>query len=111
VQPIVAAASGGKLKAEAEIVPADEPVKGALRVFVPPEVRCGAIGFQAGRNRCLGLNGLLVEIGAGTAAAVEPVAANGPKVTLLGHLQFGQPAQGLESPLEHRLLPGCLSGD
>jgi len=59
----------------------------------------------------MGLNGLLIEIGARTAAAVEPVAANGPKVTLLGHLQFGQPAQGLKSPLEHRLLPGCLSGD
>src|ERR1039458_8453290 len=83
MQPIVAAASLGRVEFEAEIVPADEPVKGALRLFVPPEVRCGAVGFQAGRNRCLRLDGLLVEIGARAAAAVEPVAANGPKVTLL----------------------------
>ena len=98
MQPIAAAACLGRVEFQSEIVPADEPVEGALRLFVPPDVRCGAIGFQTGRDRGLRLNGLLVEIGARAAAAVEPIAANGPKVTLLGHLQFRQPAQGLAGP-------------
>ena len=111
MQPVVAAASRGRVEFQAEIVPADKPVEGALGVFVPPEVGSGAIGFQAGRDGGLGLDGLLVEIGASAAAAVEAVAANGAKVTLLGHLQFGQPAEGLESPVEHGRLSGCLTGD
>src|ERR1039457_1337227 len=92
MQPIVAAACLGRVEFQSGIVPADEPVKGTLRVFVPPEVRCGAIGFKTSRDRCLRLNGLLVEIGARATTAVEPIAANGPKVTLLGRLQFRQPA-------------------
>src|SRR5438105_14304096 len=98
MQTIVAAACLGRIEFQSKIVPADEPVKGALRLFVPPEVRCGAIGFQAGRNRSVRLNGLLVESGARAAAAVEPIAANRPEVTLFGRLQFHQPAQGFESP-------------
>src|SRR5260370_454622 len=109
MQPIAAAACLGRVEFESEIVPADEPVKGALRMFIPPDVRCGAIGFQTGRDRCLRLNGLLVEIGARAAAAVKPITANGSKVTLLGHLQFRQPAQGQQPPLKYRLLSGCLS--
>ena len=76
MQPIAAAAGLGRVEFESEIVPADEPVKGALRLFIPPDVRCGAIGFQTGRDGCLRLNGLLVEIGARAAAAVEPITAN-----------------------------------
>ena len=109
VQPIAAAAGFGRVEFQSEIVPADEPVEGALRLFVPPEVRCGAIGFQTGRDRCLRLDGLLVEIGARAAAAIKSVAANGSKVTLLGDLQFRQPAQGLQASLKHRLLSGCSS--
>ena len=88
MQSIAAAAGLGRVELQAEIVPADEPVEGALRLLVPPEVRCGAIGFKTSRDRCLRLDGLLVEIGARAATAVEPVAANGPKVTLLRDLQF-----------------------
>jgi hypothetical protein len=47
--------------------------------------------------------GQLVEVGARAAAAVDFIAANGPEVALLGHLQLRQPAQGFESPLVHRL--------
>ena len=68
MQPIAAAARFRRVEFESQIVPADEPVKGALRVFVPPEVRGGAIGFQTSRNRGLRLDGLLVEIGARAAA-------------------------------------------
>src|SRR6266404_5089951 len=92
MQPIAAAACFGRVEFEPQIVPTDKPVKGALRMFKPPDVRRSAIGFQTGRDRCLRLNGLLVEIGARAAATVEPVTANGSKVTLLGHLQFRQPA-------------------
>ena len=33
-----------------EIVPTEEPVEGALRLFVPPRVGCGAVRFQASRD-------------------------------------------------------------
>ena len=68
MQPIAAAAGLRRVEFQAQIVPADEPVKGALRLFVPPEVRRGAIGFQTGGDRGLRLDGLLVEIGARAAA-------------------------------------------
>ena len=109
MQSIAAAAGLGRVEFQSEIVPADEPVEGALRLLVPPDVRCGAIGFQTGRDRGLRFDGLLVEIGARAAAAVEAVAANRPEVALLGHLQFGQPAQGFEAALEHRRLSGRVS--
>src|SRR5688572_23327947 len=75
MQPIAAAACLRRVEFQSEIVPADEPVKGALRVLVPAEVRCGAISFETGRNCCLRFNGLLVEIGTRAATAVEPIAA------------------------------------
>ncbi len=71
MQPIAAAPCLGRVKLESEIVPADEPVKSALCLLIPPDVRCGAVGFQTGRDCCLRINGLLVEIGARAAAAVE----------------------------------------
>src|SRR6266851_1503930 len=109
VQPIAAAACFGRVEFQSEIVPADEPVEGALRLLVPPEVRRGAIGFKTGRDHCLRLDGLLVKVGAYAAAAIKSVAANGSKVTLLGDLQFRQPAQGLQASLKHRWLSGCTS--
>src|SRR5207244_9379846 len=109
MQPIATAACFGSAEFQSEIVPADEPVEGALRLLVPPEVRCGAIGFKTGCDHCLRLDGLLVKVGAHAAAAIKSVGANGSKVTLLGDLQFRQPAQGLQAALKDRLLSGCTS--
>ena len=92
MQSIAAAAALGGIKFQAEIVPAEEPVESALRLFVPPEVRRGAIGFQTRRDHGLRLNGLLVEIGARAATTVEAIAADRPEVTFLGDLQIVQPA-------------------
>jgi hypothetical protein len=38
VQPIATATRIGRVEFQAEIVPADEPVEGALSVFVPPGI-------------------------------------------------------------------------
>src|SRR6185312_15252106 len=57
----------------------------------------------------LRLDGLLVEGSTRPAKAVESVAADWPKVTLFGHLQFRQPAQGLKPSLIHSLLSSCPS--
>ena len=108
-KPSPAAAALGRVEFQAQIVPAEEPVEGALRLLVPPDVGCGAIGFQAGRDHGLRLDGLLVEIGARAAAPVESIAADRPEVALLGDLQLVQPAQGLQASLEDRLLSGGVS--
>src|SRR5579871_1037531 len=86
MQAIAAAASLGGVEFQPKIVPADEPVESALCMFIPADVRCGAIGIQTSRDRCLRFNGLLVEVGARAAATVEPITANGSKMALLGHL-------------------------
>src|ERR1700732_4266082 len=52
---------------------------------------------------------MLGKVGGHAAAAIKSVAANGSKVTLLGDLQFRQPAQGLQASFKHRWLSGCTS--
>ena len=77
--------------------------------LVPPQVRRGAVGLQAGGHGRLGLHRLLVEIRAETAAAVETVAADGAEVALLRQLHLDEPAQSFEPTVEHGLLPGSPS--
>ena len=107
MQSIAAAAGLRRVELQAEIVPADEPVEGALGLFVPPEVRCGAIGFQAGGDRRLRFDGLLVEIGARAAAAIEAVAADRAEVALLGRSAIlsasAEPAGPARTPPAARL--------
>src|ERR1019366_7053063 len=62
VQPVATAAGLAGVEFQPEIVPAEEPVEGALRLFIPPRVGCGAVRRQASRDRGLGLDGLLVEL-------------------------------------------------
>jgi hypothetical protein len=64
----------------AQIIPAEEPVESALRLF----------------------NWLLVKIGRTPTGLIEPVGANGPEVTLLRDLQFRQPAQSLQPSNDRR---------
>src|SRR5205823_4778129 len=104
MQAVAARAGSGRIEFEAEIVPPDEPVESALRLVVPPKVRCGAERFEASRDHCLRLDRLLVELRASAAAAVETVAPDRSKMTLLGNLQLIQPAQGFEASVEHRRL-------
>src|SRR6202047_5553786 len=54
---------------------------------------------------------MLGKVGGHAAAAIKSVAANGSKVTLLGDLQFRQPAQGLQAALKHSWLSGCTSAE
>ena len=54
-------------------------------------------------------NGLLVEVGARTATGIEAVTANWAEMTLLGYLQFHQPAQSRQASIKYRCLPGCSS--
>ena len=62
---------------------------------IPPGVRGGAVSLQAGGQRRVGLNRLLIEVRPDTAARVETITADGTEVAALGGLHFGQPAQGL----------------
>ena len=89
-----------------EIVPAEEPVEGALRLFVPPGIGCGAVGFEAGRDHRLRLDGLLVEVRARAAATIKSVAADGPQLPMLRSLDFHEPAQCLQASFKHALLAG-----
>src|SRR5579862_2887936 len=109
MQPIVAAACLGRVEFQSQIVPANEPVEGALRVLIPTDVGCGAVGFQTSRYRGLRLNGLLIEIGARAATAIEPVAADRLEVTLLGSLDGREPAQGLQPAFQRQWLSGGLA--
>src|SRR5450631_903283 len=67
------------------------------------------MGLKTGRDGSLGLNGLLVEIGARAAPVIETVAADRPQVALLCGLLLRQPAQCLEPTVQNSLLPGGSS--
>ena len=94
-----------------EVVAAEEPVEGALRLLVPPGVGRGAVRFQASRDRGLRLDGLLVEVRACAVAPIESVAANGPQLPMLRGLYAHQPAQRLYAAFVHVILPGGASAD
>ena len=66
--------------------------KARSRLFVPPDVRRGAIRLQTGRDHGLRLDGLLIEMRASASPPVEAIAADRPKVAVLGDLQLVQPA-------------------
>src|ERR1017187_6213258 len=83
VQPIATTAGLRGVEFQPEIVPAEEPVEGALRLLIPPRVGCGAVRFQASRDRGLRLDGLLVEVRARAVTLIESVTADGPQLTLL----------------------------
>ena len=86
--------SGG-VEFQPQIVPAKEPVEGALRLSVPPWVGRGAVCFQASRNRGVRLDGLLVEVRACAVTPIESVAADGPQLPMLRSLYAHKPAQRL----------------
>src|SRR3954470_22859456 len=111
MQGIAATAGAGGVKLEAEIVPAEEPIEGALGVFVPTRVRGGVEGFEASRHHGVRLDRLLVEVGARFAAAVEAVTANRTKVAMLGGLEVSEPLQCLQTALENRRLPTRFAAD
>ena len=75
-----------------------------LRLFVPPRIRRGAVGFETGRDHGVRFDGLLVEIRTGAAAGIKSVAADGPEIAAFRGLYLHQPTQRLQSALEHRLL-------
>src|SRR6266536_5117091 len=61
VQTIPATAGVRGIKFQAEIVPAQKPIEGALSLFVPPLVGSCAVGFKTCGHHGLGLDGLLIE--------------------------------------------------
>ena len=83
MQPIQAAAGFRGVEFQAQVVPADEPVKGSLRLLVPPSIGSGSIGRQTRRDSRLSVNRLLIEKGADAATPVKSVRADGPEMLLL----------------------------
>ncbi len=61
VQAVATAAGGRIVERQAQIVPAEEPLERAARFRDPEHVARGLIRFDAGGNRGLGFDGLLVE--------------------------------------------------
>src|SRR6185503_11097011 len=104
VKGVPAAAGAVGINLDVEIVPTEEPVKGELRLLVPPPVGCGAIRFKTGRDRCLRLDGLLVEISPCLAARIKPIVADWPEIAALGSLDFRQPAERFQTAVQDRLL-------
>src|SRR5437588_293988 len=59
-----------------------------------------AVGFQAGRDHRVRLDGLLVEVGARPASLVEAIASEGPEVARRRLLLGDEPAEGLETDFQ-----------
>ena len=83
-QPIhmqaVAAAAGARIvEREAQIIPTEEPLERAPRFRDPERVARCLIRFDAGGNRDLGFDGLLIKDRAFLAAWKESVRADGPE--------------------------------
>ena len=91
VQGIAATAGAGGVKLQTEIVPAEKPIEGVLGVFVPTDIGGGAVSFQTGGDGGVRFDGLLIEVGSGLAATIEPVATDGPEVSMLGGLHLHKP--------------------
>lgn len=90
----IAAAAGGKIiERETEVVTPEEPLEGAPRLVRPPRILRRAEGLMAGGDHGLHLDGLLVEIRAGTVFHVEAIAADGAEMAGLCCLDRGEPAQ------------------
>src|ERR1700722_16677775 len=109
MQSIAAAAGLRHVELQAQIVPSNEPVEGMLRLLIPVEICSCPMGFEAGSNRGLGLNWLLVEVGAGAATLIKPVAADWPQVSLFRRLLACKPTQGLETAVQDSLVTHCPS--
>ena len=79
VQSVPAAAGGRIVEREAQIISTEKPFERAARFRNPEHVARGVIRFDAGGNRHLGFDGLLVEDRAFLAARIKPIRSNGPE--------------------------------
>ena len=109
MQTIAAAAGSGVVERKAQIVPTEKPLKCPTRFRDPEHIVRGVIRLDAGGNRHLRLNGLLVKDGAFIAARKESVRTDRAKRTGIRSLDFCQPAQSFEAGLQHRCVVQAVS--
>ena len=99
-QAIATAARGGVGEGEADGVVAEEPVEGIPRLVDPLRVAGRMEGFDAGGDRGMRLDGLLVESGGGPSPAEESAAPHRSEASARRCLQRGQPAEHGEAGVE-----------
>ena len=98
MQAIAAAAGGGIVKGNLQVVVAEEPVECGPGFFPPAALPCCAIGLEISRDRCAGFDGLLVEAGFFGFLRVEAVRADGDEMALgFTALNRGEPIERFES--------------
>ena len=100
MQPVAAAAGGRIVERKAQVVAAQEPLEGEPGFVQPVFVVRGAVGFDAGRHRGVGLDRLLVELGGRFAARIEAVAADRAEEVLRRVLHLAQPAERVEADIQ-----------
>ena len=112
LQAIAAAAGLGVVKFQAQVITAQEPLKGQTGLLQPDGVFGGLKRVNAGRDRGEGFQRLLVELGAFASAMVEALRADGAEVPGGRLLLADQPGQGLEPDIERLGMPaGLAAGD
>ncbi len=99
MQTVAAPAGGRIVQRQAQIVAPEEPLEGASGFFAPAGVVCAAVGFEAGGDRGLRFNRLLIEAGAFAAALIKAVGADRDKMPFIRVrvLQISQPGEGFQS--------------
>src|SRR5262245_32049432 len=102
VQPVPAGAGRGVVERDAEVVVAEEPVEGAVRLLTPLAVAGRAQRFEGGGDRRLRLHRLLIEARARAGARIEAVRADRHEVAFRA-LERRQPRERLERAVAHGL--------
>ena len=110
LEAVAAAAGLGVVEVQPQVVAAQEPLEGEPGLLEPGGVVGGVVGLEAGRDRGMGLDRLLIELGPLAAAAVEAVAADRPEAARRRLLLVDQPSQGLEPDLRRPRAPARSAG-
>jgi len=76
MQTIPAASGNRVIERHVQVIPPQEPFKDAVCTIAPLPIAGHPVGFQAGRDRRLGLDRLLIEAGPLLAPRVETIRAD-----------------------------------
>src|SRR5882724_13328191 len=92
---------------QVQVVAAQKPIEGSFRLLMPELFARHAISFEAGRDRRLGFDGLLVETRPLAAAGVDLARSNRHKMTRLRALNASQPAERIQPGFKNTLVRHC----
>src|SRR6202035_322164 len=101
MQSVTTSSRAGIVERFSEVVPAKKPLETASRRALPVFVMRESKSLETGRDSSIGLHGLLIEARTFAAALPEAVGANRREMSGLRSLRFHQPAERLQTCLEH----------